>query len=122
MDEILSILDDLKERNYLSDTDFAERFIEESIAKKKGLMKIKAELMKRGVNRDIIDSLLAGREEGDSLFNNALTLARKKLNTLRHKNLPQLKLKQRLFSYLHGKGYDSEVINRVINELNLGEE
>lgn len=116
-EDITKIINDFLSKGYLSDKDFAERFIEEGLKKKKGLMKIKAELFSKGVSREIIDSIIQ-KYEGDSLLlPNAKSLAQRKLESLRHKNLEPIQKKQKLFSYLSGKGYSSDIIRQVVDEL-----
>lgn len=116
-DDISEIIKDFLAKGYLSDNDFAERFIDEGIKKKKGLMKIKAELFSKGVSRNIIDELVQNYEGDSNLLPNAKVLAIKKLNSLRSKNLESFQKKQKLYSYLSGKGYSSEIIREVIEEL-----
>lgn len=116
-EDISKIINDFLSKGYLSDKDFAERFIEEGLKKKKGLMKIKAELFSKGVSREIIDSIIQKYEGDSSLLPNAKSLAQRKLESLRHKNLEPIQKKQKLFSYLSGKGYSSDIIRQVVDEL-----
>lgn len=119
-EDISKIINDFLSKGYLSDKDFAERFIEEGLKKKKGLMKIKAELFSKGVSREIIDSIIQKYEGDLLLLPNAKSLAQRKLESLRHKNLEPIQKKQKLFSYLSGKGYSSDIIRQVVDEL-IGE-
>lgn len=116
-EEIKPILDDFKNKGYLSDKDFAERFIEEGLKKKKGLMKIKADLFSKGVSREIIDRLLYDYEGDDSLLENAKILAEKKMLSINRKELEPFQKKQKLYSYLSGKGYSSDIIRQIVDEL-----
>ncbi|KUG26216.1 regulatory protein recx [hydrocarbon metagenome] len=116
-DGISEIIKDFLAKGYLSDNDFAERFIDEGIKKKKGLMKIKAELFSKGVSREIVDSVLLKFDDVPLLSSNAKLLALKKINSLNHKELAPQQIKQKLYSYLGGKGYSSEIIREVIEEL-----
>ncbi len=116
-DDISEIIKDFLAKGYLSDNDFAERFIDEGIKKKKGLMKIKAELFSKGVSREIVDSVLLKFDDVPLLSSNAKLLALKKINSLNHKELAPQQIKQKLYSYLGGKGYSSEIIREVIEEL-----
>jgi len=116
-EDISAVINNLKEKGYLSDENFAERFTEERLKKKKGLMKIKAELFSKGVSREIIDNVLQKYEGNSSLLVNAKALAVKKLDSLRHKDLEQIQKKQKLYAFLNGKGYTSEIIRQVVDEL-----
>lgn len=116
-EDIANIVSDFLRKGYLSDKDFAERFIEEGLKKKKGLMKIKAELFSKGVSREIIDDLLRSYENDSALLPNAKSLAVKKLESLQRKNLEPFQKKQKLYSYLNGKGYSSDIIRQIVDEL-----
>ncbi|MCZ7604445.1 MAG: recombination regulator RecX [Melioribacteraceae bacterium] len=116
-EEIKPILDDFKNKGYLSDKEFAERFIEEGLKKKKGLMKIKADLFSKGVSRNIIDELIQNYEGDSNLLPNAKALAIKKLDSLKRKKLEPFQKKQKLYSYLSGKGYSSDIIRQIVDEL-----
>lgn len=115
--KIILLLDDLKEREYLSDADFAERYIEEGIKKKKGIMKIKAELMNKGVDRNIIDSLTQSYADDAAFIQNAKLLAQKKMESLSRKDLPAHQKKQKLYSFLLNKGYSHEIVKQITNEI-----
>lgn len=116
-EEIKPILDDFKNKGYLSDKEFAERLIEEGLKKKKGLMKIKADLFSKGVSREIIDNLIQNYEGDSNLLPNAKALAIKKLDSLKRKDLESFQKKQKLYSFLSGKGYSSDIIRQVVDEL-----
>ena len=116
-DVINPILEEFKSKGYLSDEDFAERFIEERLKKKTGLMKIKAELFSKGVAREIIDTVLLKYADDSTLLPNAKELAIKKIHSLEHKKLEPFQIQQKLYSFLGGKGYSSEIIKQVLSEL-----
>lgn len=116
-DKIYRVINSLNDKGYLSDRDFAERFIEENIKKKKGLLKIKAELLKKGIDREIIDSELSKLDSDQTLYDNAVVLAEKKISSLLDKNLTKGQIKQKLFGFLKNKGYPFEVINNVTEKL-----
>lgn len=114
-----NVIQSLKEQNYLDDDQFAKLLVEEKSVKKKfGRNKIKAELYKKGINKSIIDSVLNNQDD-ELNYNNAIFLAKKKLKLLNDKNTDKRKLKEKLFSFLLSKGYDSELIMKVINNMNF---
>ena len=117
LQKISRVISDLKQKNYLSDSLFAERYIEENLSKKKGLNKIKAELMNKGVERVIIDSELSKINADDRLKQNAFELAEKKIKVLQRKELNNLQLKQKLYGYLNTKGYSFDIIREVVDDL-----
>ncbi|MEW6195911.1 MAG: regulatory protein RecX [Bacteroidota bacterium] len=109
----------LSKQKYLDDNQFAKLLMEEKSVKKRfGINKIKAELMKKGIDRKIIDSM-TDRQDNDLDESNAVFLAKKKLKLLTEKTNDKRKIKEKLYSYLAGKGYESDTIMKVINGLNL---
>ncbi|MGB8319124.1 MAG: RecX family transcriptional regulator, partial [Ignavibacteriaceae bacterium] len=63
------IIEDLKEKDYLNDMEFANVFSSENIRNKSwGKNKVKAELIRRGVNNEIISDVLSEKfPEGNDL-------------------------------------------------------
>ncbi len=118
-----SLVDDtirsLIKQKYLDDDQFAKLLVEErSVKKRFGVNKIKSELMKKGIDRKIIDSMV-NQQDTDLAESNAFYLAQKKLKLLTEKIDDKRKIKEKLYSYLAGKGYESDTIMKVINGLNL---
>ncbi len=117
-DFITDILNELKENGYLDDQKFCMQFAEEkSFLKKWSRAKIKVELKKKGINRDIITSVLALNNEEDSEFTNAQSIAEKKLRSLKSRNIPYDDIEKRLFSFLSQRGFDYELIVRVVTSI-----
>lgn len=115
---IEEIIEDLKEKKYLNDIEFANVFSQENIKNKFwGKNKVKAELMKRGINNEIISQVLSEKfPEGNDLAN-AVELAEKKYKLLSKRSLDQKKIKEKLITFLFSKGYDYEVITEAIEKL-----
>ena len=115
---INEIIEDLKEKNYLDDLEFANIFSSENIRNKFwGKNKVKAELMRRGINNEIILQVLLEKfPEGNDL-NNAVELAQKKYQLLSKRNLEQKKIKEKMISFLFSKGYDYEVIKEALEKI-----
>jgi regulatory protein len=114
---IEEIINHLSENKYLDDEKFAAEFIEEkNKAKLWGNYKIKTELKRRGINNSIIGDEFID----DHLKNSSETLrmaAEKKLRILQNRNLPDDKLKQKLITYLLGKGYNYDDIKSLADTL-----
>jgi regulatory protein len=108
----------LKEKEYLNDLEFANVFSSENIRNKFwGKNKVKAELMRKGVNNEIISQVLSKKfPEGNDL-NNAIELAQKKYRMLSKRNLEQKKIKEKMISFLFSKGYDYEVIKEALEQI-----
>ena len=102
----------------INDKEFAGLYIDERLRKKKiGIVKIRAELMKKGINRQIIDELLNGFENNDEMRENIFLITQKKINQLKSRNLDNKQIKQKLFSFLMNKGYDFDLIKETINKI-----
>lgn len=115
---INQVLDDLKQKNYLDDTKFAEMFVEEKIKLKLwGEQKLRSELIKRGINSEIISDILRNKITDEDKLNNAMIIASKKYNTLRNRNLDNDVIKRMLISFLNSRGYNYDVIKEVCDEL-----
>ncbi|GAB6282580.1 MAG: recombination regulator RecX [Ignavibacterium sp.] len=112
------VLNELKEKNLIDDKEFAGLYIDERLRKKKiGIIKIRAELIKKGINRQIIDELLNGFETNDEMKENILLIGEKKIKQLKSRNLDNKQIKQKLFSFLISKGYDFDLIKETINKI-----
>ncbi len=98
--------------------EFANVFSYENVKNKFwGKNKIKAELIKKGIDNEIISRVLSEKfPEGNDL-QNAVVLAEKKYKLLSHRNLEQKKINEKLFSFLFSKGYDYEVIKEAVEKL-----
>jgi regulatory protein len=106
---------ELIERGYLNDEEFASAFTEEkSVKKKNGMQKIKAELFKRGIDRKIVEKMSLNRNE-ELIYENIVGLAAKKYNSLKNRVEDKIKIKTKLYSYLASKGYESDLIMKVLD-------
>lgn len=116
-DIIEKILIDLTDKKLLDDEQFAEAFLEErSIKKKVGINKLKAELFKKGINRNIIEKTLL-RVDHELSYDQALELAKRKIDSIKRKETDKRKIKAKLYSSLSARGFESELIIKVLNEI-----
>lgn len=117
IDEVTS---SLIQNGYLNDIQFTHSFIQNRIERKhEGLIKIKSELLKRGVSSEIIASAIEDYS-GDTIHSdNAKILLEKKYISLKNKNLEYVKLKSRLYNYLRSKGFTNDLIIKSIENLIL---
>lgn len=111
----------LVEKKYLNDYTFAQNFVSNRIERRKeGVMKITAELYKKGIKREIISEVTASIKEHPKNYNNALELGKSKLEKILKRNeLDVNKIKSKLFNFLKGRGFTSDVIFEVISKLNI---
>ncbi len=119
---IEKVLTYLAEKNYLNDEEFAKQFVSERIKRKKvGVGKLTAELMKKGIKRELIKENLLDIDQ-EKYLENAVEIAQKKLSQIRKKEVEELKISAKLYSFLAGKGYESDLIRKVIAKLQLLQE
>jgi len=115
---INEVLDDLKKKNYLDDTKFAEMFVEEKIKLKLwGEQKLKSELIKRGIKSEIISDILRDKISDEDKLNNAMIIASKKYDTLKNRNVKNDVIKRKLVTFLNSRGYNYDVIKEVCDDL-----
>jgi regulatory protein len=112
------VLNELKEKDYLNDNEFAKMFIDEKIKTKLwGERKLRNELIKKGVNAEIITETIKNSIPAEDNFTNAMEIATKKYKVLTKKSLDNNVIKRKLISFLNSRGYDYDVIKEVCNKL-----
>lgn len=113
------ILQKLREKNLLSDEEFAQWLVQGRLnSGRYGEMKIRAELMRKGVNKSIIDRTLAeliGQDEKENMEEKALEFAKKALNSIKFKD--KFDRKNKLLRRLVSKGYSFELSSKVAKEV-----
>ena len=115
---INEVLDDLKNKNYLDDEEFAKMFVEEKIKLKLwGEQKLRSELIKRGIKSEIISDVLRNKISDEDKLNNVMIVASKKYDTLKNRNLDNDVIKKKLVTFLNSRGYNYDVIKEVCDEL-----
>ena len=115
---INEVLDDLRQKDYLDDTKFAEMFVEEKIKLKLwGEQKLRSELIKRGIKSEIISDVIRNKVSDQDKLSYAMILASKKYETLRNRNVDKDVIKRKLITFLNSCGYNYDVIKEVCDEL-----
>lgn len=116
------IIEELELKNYLNDSEFTKLYLDVRFFRKKiGLNRIKSELIKKGIDRKLIDDILNSIDDKFS-YSHAFDLAEKKIHSLRNRETNKNKIKQKLYSFLTNRGFQSEIIIKVLKELNLDDE
>ena len=105
----------LKEKNFIDDSYFAKVWLESRIKKPLGLRKLRVELRRKGIDKEIIDSQIEAISKGYSEKDVVLKLAKARLNSL--KGIEPQKKKNRLYGYLMRRGFQSEQIIDAVNQL-----
>lgn len=108
----------LKELGYIDDEMYTKRFIESrNRSRPKGKKLIQLELLRKGVSRDVIDIVdeKMGESDGPTDIELARVVAQKKYSIWQ--KLPILEQKKKLFGLLQRRGFSSNVIFRIIDEM-----
>ncbi len=113
-EKIETVLNTLESDGYINDFEFAKLFINERIAKgKSGPIKIKSELMGKGIKREVIDEVLKIFFPSEENEDAAFSIAEKKISQLKKRNLDERIIKQKLYSFLLSRGFSFEVAKQV---------
>lgn len=104
----------LKEYKFLNDKALAKTMvINKSQYKKYGRNRIKQELYNKGIEQSIIENTITQELDREKEYENALALAYKKQKTI--KDTDTRKVYEKIGRYLSYRGYDFEIIRRVLN-------
>ena len=116
-EEADEIIAELISQNYLSEERFAKTYAGGKFRMKNwGRMKIKQELHRRGLSEYSIEKGM--KEIGDQVYQEGLKeLLTKKKILLDRTETDKFKLKQKLARFAMGKGYESELIWKTIEEI-----
>lgn len=118
-EEADEIIAELISTNYLSEERFAKTYTGGKFRMKSwGKMKIKQELHRRGLSEYSIKEGMKEIPE-DSYRNSVKELLVKKKILLDRTETDKFKLKQKLARFALGKGYESELVWKTIEELGL---
>ncbi len=107
------LIDTLKQQNLINDLEFAKNWVEVR-SKKKGLKVIKYELLQKGIDAEIVSSVMnqiLGAEEQKT----AEYLLEKKMRIW--KNLPILEFKKKAYEFLMRRGFEYEVVKEVVDKI-----
>lgn len=111
------VLGDLISQNFVNDEDFVRWWKDQRQSfRPKGLRLIKMELMQKGIDKETIDKVLSEDiEETTSEYDLALKVINKKIQYFQ--NLSREKTKIKIKDLLLRRGFDWEVIYKVIDSL-----
>lgn len=111
------VIEKLKGFGYIDDIALGHALIKDrQIFKKVGKRVIAQDLFHKGIPKETVDELMQETYDEDEEFQRALTLAQKKLSTLEG---DRYKIKGKLYAFLSRKGYVSNIISQVMNELEI---
>lgn len=115
-------INELKRMNLINDQEFVEKYINNAITLNKnyGRYTILNKLLKLGVPKDLANEKISKFFTDDDEFQTALNAAKKKMINL--KRFDESKKIQRLISFLSGRGYNWDIIKKVLSELKINYE
>jgi len=112
---ILAVCELLKDNGLIDDKAFSKAWIESRLKKPFGFRRITQELRLKGIEDNLIESSIAEIRGNYSEEDTVLKVAKGRLNKLNVKE-PD-KAKKNLYAYLLRRGFASEIIINVINQL-----
>lgn len=107
------VLSFIKEYELADDTSFVKNFIQKSIARGAGNLKIKYELKQKGIEEALIDDYIFQYDAEEDSYDRAYKMAKKKM---RHEEKSE-KSYSKIGRYLASKGYENDTIYKVLNKL-----
>ncbi|KPU27182.1 hypothetical protein TR13x_06365 [Caloranaerobacter sp. TR13] len=108
-----NVIEILKEYKMVNDEEYAKNYVRNKInSNKYGKKRIIFELTKKKISEDIINKVISEIED-EKIYENAVYLAKKKLRSIKDKD--KNKIYQKLSQHLAYKGYDYEIIKKVVN-------
>jgi regulatory protein len=107
----------LYEFKLLDNENYANLFVKEkSLSKNWGKIRIKNELLNKGVNENIILNAIDNFFPNDESFEKAIKIAKKKYDTLLKRH-DDKKSKQLLFAFLARRGFETSKIKEIIENI-----
>ena len=109
------VINFLREKEFVNDKEFARAWVESRLKRPLGFRRIKQELQIKGIDKKIIDDVLAIAESNYDEDSIVLELAKRRLKRL--KGIEPRKIKSRLYSYFLRRGFSPDVISDIIAQL-----
>lgn len=115
-EEIDNTVKFLFDKKFLDDDRFTEIYVrsQRSIGRN-GKVKIRMKLKNLGVADETINKYLSSDSENDDELENAQEVVKKWLRT--KSNTPKEKIREKLFRHLAGRGFEYDVIMKVVNNI-----
>lgn len=109
---INSVIQKLKEQKLLDDQEFARAWME-SRSKKYGKNRIKQELFQKGIDKEIVESIMysVSSIEGEKIAQEAL-----EKRIARWRNLKPMEFRKKAYDYLLRRGFEYDVVKSVVEK------
>lgn len=104
----------LKEQGFINDNEFVERYVEQS---KKGKRLVRMELMKKGIDKKIIEQVIHRKDDKTEL-ENAKKLAEKVM--AKYQKEPTQVVKQKIYERLTRRGFSYDIYKQAIRDIGIG--
>lgn len=106
----------LKEYGYINDTYYSEAFIKNSQnVSKYGKRKIQMLMHQKHIEKKTISKTIDEHFDDEIEFENAFKLAEKKYALI--KNEETIKIKAKLYRYLSYRGFEADIVNKVVRRI-----
>jgi len=119
---ITQTINELKRINLINDEEFVDKYINNTITLNKnyGRYALLNKLIKFGISKNLANEKISKLLSDNDEYETALNAAKKKLLNL--KRYDESKKIQRLISFLSGRGYNWDIIKKVLSELKINYE
>lgn len=119
---ITQTINELKRINLINDEEFVDKYINNTITLNKnyGRYALLNKLIKFGISKNLANEKISKLLTDNDEYETALSAAKKKLLNL--KRYDESKKIQRLISFLSGRGYNWDIIKKVLSELKINYE
>ena len=113
---IENLIKDFREKKYLDDKAFTRLWVSSKMSlKPEGRYLLRKKLQKKGVHADIIEEVLADETSTADEYEIARTVALSRKKVLG--GIDKTKSKKRIYDYLLRRGFDFEMVYKVIKEI-----
>ncbi len=109
------LIEELTRLGFLNDEAFAKAWLQYRLNKPMGLRRVTRELADKGIVQDIVQNAWANVRENYDELDVVKTLAQKRVR--KYTNIDPLKRKKRVMDYLARRGFQLDIIMKVIKEL-----
>lgn len=113
---IIRVITFLDEYKLVDDDKYAEIFFKEKL-RTRGVKKARFELSSKGIPKEIMEKALETLSSSSVEEDSCLKLAEKKYAQLVKRETDAYKLKNKLYTFLLGKGYSYELINSTLSKV-----
>lgn len=106
----------LHEYRLLDDLKYAQTFLKEKL-RSRGIKKARFELLAKGISKDNIELAMESVSTTSVEEDACLKIAEKKYQQLKNREQDEYKLKNKLYTFLAGKGFEYELISSTLRKI-----